>query len=527
VSERILICGGQMIDGKGTPAVRADVLIEGAEIVATGRDLGHADTVLDAEGAIVAPAFVDIHSHSDYTLLIDPRAESALRQGVATEIVGNCGFGCFPVRDPSIARNAVYGYREGIDHFFSHAGEYYDAVDAVSPAVNVATLVPNGQLRMDAGGLKTTPLTPDERTHALRQLDRSMEAGAWGFSTGLEYPAERGAEGDEICAFCKVAARHGGIYATHTRYRDSRSAAAVMEAIETARRAEVSLQISHLLPRNFAEEGHACLECAEQAILAGDPLHFDMHTRLYGITNLSAALPPRLLQLDAEALGSLLRTEEGVAEARAYQSMFTEANWDNVILFDSKVFPQFARRNFSDIARELERDGMGAMLALTGMAPQVMREHYVLRPMYSEEDLFSAFGHRRCMPGSDATTLTQDGPLAGSFFHGAYSWAAWYLSRCALETSLLSLEEAIRHITALPCEKLGIPRRGSLVPGHFADVVVFDPDDFRAQATTYEPNRAATGVRHVLVNGAPAIRDYRITANRNGKALRRERGKAA
>jgi len=521
MNRRILIRGGRVVDGLQSPARQADVLVEDGRIAAVGAVPAGADIVLDAGGAVVAPGFVDIHSHSDYTLLLDPRAESAIRQGVTTEIVGNCGFGCFPVCDPRVARNAVYGYREGTDRFYNDAGEYYDALDEVGPAVNVATLVPNGQLRMDAGAMKTTALSPEERAHALRQLNRSMEAGAWGFSTGLEYPAERGASEEEIVAFCKVVAQYGGIYATHTRYRDSKSAAAVMEAIETARRAEVSLEISHLLPRNYTEEGRACLDCAEAAIRAGDPLHFDMHTRLYGITNLSAALSPRLLQLEPVELARVLGTREGENEARAYRSMFTEANWDRVVLFDSEVFPQFSRRSLTEIAHDLQLDAMGAMLALIRMAPQVMREHYVLRPMYNDADLFSAFEHPRCMAGSDATTLSAGGPLAGSFFHGAYSWASWYLSRCVTDSGLLALEEAIHRLTALPCSKLGIPGRGAIQPGYHADIVVLELEQFREQATTYEPNRPATGVRHLLVNGVVTLEANEITGQRGGRALRR------
>jgi N-acyl-D-aspartate/D-glutamate deacylase len=526
MTKRTLIRGGLVVDGLRSPAVQADVLLDGERILEVGRDLGPADIVLEAEDSVVAPAFVDIHSHSDYTLLVDPRAESAIRQGVATEIVGNCGFGCFPVSNPGIARNAVYGYREGIDHFFADAGSYYDAVDRAAPSVNVATLVPNGQLRMDAGGMKEGPLSPDERAHALKQLGRSMEMGAWGFSTGLEYPAERGADEDEICAFCKVAARYDGMYATHTRYRDSQSAAAVMEAIRTARRASIALEVSHLLPRNFADEGLACIECVDRAIAAGDPLHFDMHTRQYGITTIAAALPPRLLQLTPDTLGSELASRAGLQEARSYRSMFSEADWNNVVLFESKVFPEFGRRSFADIAHSLDTDGLGALLELIRLAPGAMREHFVLRPMYQEVDLFTAFGHARCMPGSDATSLTRDGPLAGSFFHGAYSWAAWYVSRCALQTSLLSLEEAIHRITAMPCSKLGIRRRGALKAGNFADVVVFDPEDFRDRTTTYEPNTVAGGVRHLLVNGTVTILEREVTGFRGGRAIRREAARA-
>jgi N-acyl-D-amino-acid deacylase len=203
--------------------------------------------------------------------------------------------------------------------------------------------------------------------------------------------------------------------------------------------------------------------------------------------------------------------------------MFTEADWTRVILYDSAAFPQFARRSMAQIAGELGTDGLGAMLWLIGTAPEAVRSHYVLRPMYDEADLFTAFGHDRCMAGSDATTLSTTGPLAGRFFHGAYSWAAWYISRVALGSGTLPLEEAIHRITARPCAKLGIPRRGALVPGHYADLVVFDPDRLADRTSMYEPNRPASGVRHLLVNGAITLRDETITRERGGRALQRER----
>src|SRR4051812_4473143 len=183
--------------------------------------------VVDATGLAVAPGFVDIPSPSDYTLLIDPRAVSAVHQGVTTEVVGNCGFGCFPIRDPQTARRAIYGYSDELPVTWSTAGEYFEELERARPAVNVLSLVPNGQLRLATMGLSEHAANDEQLAEMQVLLRESLAEGAWGYSSGLEYAQEQGASEAELTA---LAAR-SPFYATHTRKRDEGAADAVAEAI--------------------------------------------------------------------------------------------------------------------------------------------------------------------------------------------------------------------------------------------------------------------------------------------------------
>src|SRR5215216_533180 len=176
----LVIRNGLVYDGTGADAVRVDVAVAGGRIAAVGAVDAADAPELDASGLAVAPGFVDIHSHSDYTLLAVPRAVSAVRQGVTTEVVGNCGFGCFPIRDPQLARRAIYGYSDDLPLTWSSAGDYFEALDQARPAVNVLSLVPNGQLRLAAAGLVDRPATAPERDDMATLLRDALDDGAWG-----------------------------------------------------------------------------------------------------------------------------------------------------------------------------------------------------------------------------------------------------------------------------------------------------------------------------------------------------------
>src|SRR3954453_7202382 len=189
---KLLIRNGTVYDGTGAPGRVADVAVEDGRILGVGSLDMEADEI-DATGLAVAPGFVDIHSHSDYTLLVDPRAVSAIHQGVTTEVVGNCGFGCFPIRDDALAQRAIYGYSGAVPLDWSSAAGYFERLEAARPAVNVLSLVPNGQLRLATVGLAERPATPEERREMQMLLRESLDAGAWGYSTGLEYAQEQGA----------------------------------------------------------------------------------------------------------------------------------------------------------------------------------------------------------------------------------------------------------------------------------------------------------------------------------------------
>ena len=288
MSRPVLIRRGVLHDGQGSDPVVGDVLIAGEMIadVGTIADPPEDALVIEAAGAVVAPGFIDVHSHSDYTLLVDPRAVSSILQGVSTEIVGNCGHGCAPFRNRKLGPVAVYGPVAEHGDPPGSLKAYFDLLGSRRPAVNVMSLVPNGQLRLSCVGLEARPADKAELAAMGRELETAMEQGGAGLSTGLEYAQEAGATEGEVAALAGVAARHGGIYATHTRDRDENALEAVAEAIRIAERAELPLQISHITPRSGMDVIDRCIDAALDARQRGVPVEFDMHTRTFGFTHL-------------------------------------------------------------------------------------------------------------------------------------------------------------------------------------------------------------------------------------------------
>jgi N-acyl-D-amino-acid deacylase len=518
----LVVRGGTIPDGTGGDPFRADVVVSGAR-VAEIADAGAIDAPqLDATGLLVAPGFIDIHSHSDYTLLIDPRAVSAIHQGVTTEVVGNCGHGCFPVSSAELARNAIYGYHDSVPLTWSRAGEYFDALDRAGPAVNVVSLVPNGQLRLDAVGLRDRPATADELRRMRSRLAESLEAGAWGLSSGLEYATEAGVPEAELEALCKVVARDDALYATHTRRRDAGAAEAVEEAVRTAERTGVRLQVSHLIPRSGLREGERCIEVVDAARGRGLDAAFDMHTRLFGFTYLWTALPSWALDGGAGAIAEHVGDPDARERMKGHESILSSGgDWSRIVLLDNDVWPDQSRRDFGLISAERAQGPLDSVYDLLVDAGDRMHELMVMIRCYTEAEQRLAFEHPLCTPGSDATTLAPDGTLAGSVFHGAYTWAAWYYRYVVRDTGMLSPAEAVRRLTALPAERIGLRDRGTLRVGAFADLAIFDHETFREVATTFEPNQLATGMRHVVVNGTPTLRDGELTGDRAGLVLRR------
>ncbi len=514
----VAIRTGRVVDGTGRAPFVADVGISGDRIVSIG-ETPPAAVELDAAGLDVTPGFVDVHSHSDYTLLVDPRAVSALHQGVTTEIVGNCGHGCFPVGDRELAQRAIYGYTPSLPLTWRNAAGYFERLEAAGPAVNVASLVPNGQLRLAVVGLEDRPATGEERDEMRGLLEESLEQGAWGYSTGLEYAAERAAQVDELSALCAACSRAGGLYATHTRFRDAGSEEAVAEAIETATQANVRLQVSHLVPRNGMDATHTCIEQVERAATQGLDIAFDMHTRLFGTTFLSTAVPPSLLRGDG--VGTSAWKRDTVAAMRSYTSILSAGeNWSRVVLLDNELWPEYARKDVASIAAARDQSPAEAICDLLA-APTALGVLMVIIHCYTEDQQAEAFHHPLCTPGSDATTLATDGPLATSLFHGAYTWAAWYLRFMVRDRGLLSIEEAVKRLTSDPARRVGLPDRGELRPGAFADVTILDTASIRERGTILDPNRLATGVHHVLVNGELALSNSALTGCRSGRVLRR------
>jgi N-acyl-D-aspartate/D-glutamate deacylase len=485
--------------------------------------------VLDATGCLVTPGFIDIHSHSDYTLLVDPRAVSSIAQGVTTEVVGNCGHGCAPIRDTELVRSNIYGFDPRFGLRWDSMSGYLDCLAEARPAVNAASLVPNGNLRLAATGAVDRPATQEELADMRALLRESLDGGAIGYSTGLEYGIERGCAEEEVHELCAAARAHGGFYATHTRNLAGQALETIAEAIRAARKTGVPLQISHIsvvtrLTTGGAREAiEKALEQIESGVRDGLDITFDMHTRSFGTTNLSAILPAWALEGGKHEVEKRLRTPSTRAEMRQHPSIVSalaRGDWTRIVVFDSKASPEVSRKSIAQIAAERGTDPYDTIYDILAAEIDNLHELMVLAHVYSMEAMEPAFLHPLCMVGSDATALAPDGPLAGKVFHGAYTWAAWYWRYFVNERRKLTAEEAVRRLTSLPARRAGIRNRGVLEVGACADVTVFDPRRFAEQGTVFEPNSVATGVRHVVVNGHMAVENGVLRGTRAGQVLR-------
>jgi len=520
----LILRGGTVYDGTGKPAITADIGIENGRIAAIGRIDGEAEREIDAKGLAVAPGFIDIHSHSDYTLLLDPRAVSAIHQGVTLEVIGNCGFGCGPIAGPELAPQAIYGFDGTVPLTWKSLGGYLDRLSSAKPAVNVITLVPNGQLRLSTIGLSDQPAGANDVRKMEDLLREGLSDGAIGYSTGLEYATEVGCGEAELTALARVAGKADGLYATHTRDRAAKSLEAIEEGIRTGRNADVRTQISHLVPRATAGGiFERSIELVEKARAGGQDIRFDMHTRLYGTTMLHTMLPPWAGAGGKEAARANLRSREARQKMRQYQSILSSVgDWHRVVLLDLPIMSEYSRRSLASIAKERGQDAYDAAYDIIEATLDLPRSPMVILLTYTEDQQEAVFRHPLCMPASDATTLAPDGPLGGAVFHGAYTWASWFWRFMVHRTKALTPEDAVHRMTGLPAAVLDIVDRGVLREGARADIAAFDPDGFGERGTTFEPNLLATGMKHVIVNGVLTLTDGKLTGQRGGEVLRRK-----
>lgn len=461
----LVIRDGLVFDGTGATPIKADVGVAAGRIAEIGRVKERGRDEIDAADLSVAPGFIDIDSHSDFTLLVDPRAVNAIHQGVTTEVIGNCGRGCFPISDPILAKQSIYGVTDSTELTWRDMSGYFEQLDAAQPAVNVCSLVPNGQLRLATVGLADRPAAPEELRDMVSHLEAALEQGAWGLSTGLGYATEMGATDEEITVLCKSVARAGGLYATHTRRHDKGASDAVGEAIRTTARTGVRLKVSHQLPRSGAAEGEQCIAVVENAHGNGIDVAFDMHTPLFGTTYLHAALPAWAKEGGSEKTIERLRDREMRAEIMRHESILSASgDWQRIVLLDNDSWPQYSRRSVHDIAVERQQSPLDTVYDLL-LGAEKFADLMVILRCYTEEQQRDVIAHPLCMPGSDATTLAPDGPLSRSVFHGAYSWAAWFYRFMVREWNILTPEDAIHRLTGLPARTLDIKGPGYCTKG--------------------------------------------------------------
>ena len=516
----ILIRGGTVIDGSGCPGVLADVGMQGDRIVAVGPLQGAmAHTVIDAAGLTVAPGFIDIHTHSDFTLLVDGRADSAVCQGVTTEVVGQCGFSAAPLGITPDASQMLGHLEAGVALDWRSFGGYLERLEQARPAVNVAALVGHGALVRAAaeGGVVGM--------EALAEA--AFDEGAWGLSTGLEYWPGNVADAAEIERLAAVAGRRGRLYATHVRNRDVDIERGLAEALRTARGAGARLQISHIQPKFGAAPGAmpAALAQLDAAEADGVDVAFDVIPHEWSHTVVVSCLPAWAREGGAPA--TLARLRDPLQRERMQHNpnpiwrLVPEQQWSRIVLLQSQAHPELVGLDFVEIAARLRTRPFDAVLDLLLAEGEGLAQLLWTARNFEDADICLCLRDRRCSVMSDTLSVSTKGPLAGVIGSlSGYGWTARLLGGYARDRGVLPLAEAVHRITGRPAARLGLVDRGLLRSGALADVVVFDAGAVGDRATAVRPQVHPIGFAHVIVNGVFVLRDGQRNDERPGCVLR-------
>lgn len=528
----LVIAGGFVYDGSGTPPAEVDIGVAGDRIAAVGRiPARRGRTVVEAAGRAVSPGFIDVHDHSDLELLADPRAESAVRQGVTTLISGNCGSSAFPVADAVLEESRAAAASEfGIDMDWRDISGFFARLEKNGTAVNYATLVGHGPIRGAAMGFNDRPPSDAELEKMKIQVAADMDAGALGLSTGLEYTPGSFAGPGEITELCRIVAARGGVYATHMRDEGDFLAEAVGEALEAARRSGVKLQISHLktaFPRNWGKAGEV-LGMIDRAAAEGVEVRADRYPYIAGSTGLSINFPTWARQGTTNEFVARLKDPSLEARLREYAAE-REAkfgSWDRVVISGVSTLKNKWAEGL-DVLAASARVGKTPFIFMRDLIVEERDSVDCVLFMMTEDNLRLILAHPRVGIGSDSSVRAVSGLLAKGKPHPrAFGTFPRILGKYVREEKILPAEAMIRKMTAAPAEMFGLKDRGVIRKGAFADLVVYDPAAVADTATWENPHRYPAGIEAVIVNGGIVVRAGEHSGRHPGRILRRATAKA-
>lgn len=524
-----VLSGGRVVDGTGSPWRRGDVAIDGAEIAAIGPPGSlDGDDVVDVGDRVVAPGFVDIHTHSDFTLPANRDAHSKVRQGVTLEVVGNCGISAAP-RYGDASRGVddwfeAWGLGDDVAPDWESMAEYLSLLEEGGISLHVASLVGHGNVRAAVLGYDDRAPDDDELDEMCALVDEAMREGAVGLSTGLFYPPGCYADTDEVVALAEVAAERGGFYATHMRSESDELIDSVEETLEIGRRADAPVQISHhkaVGPDNWGKIRYT-LRRLELARERGVDVQCDQYPYVASSTSLGALLPNWAHDGGDEALLARLRDEATRERLREELVGAYEGRWDDVLVTNvqDRALKHAEGRTIAELA---DRDGESRDPATVLLDLVLEDENRVSHVNFGmdERDVRTVMSHPLTMVGSDGSSLVPEGPLGEGVPHPrSYGTFPRVLGHYARDEEVLSLEAAVHKMTGLPAARLGLGDRGVLAEGLAADVTVFDPETVAQTGDFLDPAQYPSGVEHVVVDGSFVVRDGEHTGEQPGSVIR-------
>ncbi len=492
----VVLRNGIVVDGTGADRATGDLAIRGDRIVAVGEfEVQGVPVSIDCTGLIIAPGFIDLHNHSDEQIL-EPETRAnlnSLSQGCTTVVTGNCGAGPVDV------------------------GAYYQAIEACGAGTNIAHLLPQGSLRQEVVGLANRPATPEEIAKMQELTRQAMQDGAWGMSTGLIYVPGSYADTDELVAIAQVIGEEGGIYASHMRNESTELLAAVEELLEIGRRAKLPVHASHF--KSSGRDAWGLIRQAakriEQARADGQQATADQYPYIASSTSLAATVIPTSARADShEKFVERLDSAERGPSIRAHIADVLSKKDDGVAIRIARYAarPDWVGKNLREIATAEGITPLELCVKITrGGNAQIVNFSM------NEQDVRFAMQIPWVATASDGRAAIPGADRPHPRYYGTFARKVGFYS---LKEEVLPLEQAVRSCSGLPAEILGLADRGVLKPGHFADVVVFDPVTYIDTATFDDPHRYATGVRQLFVNGTPVVSNGYPTGALAGRVLR-------
>jgi len=517
--------GARIYDGSGGPPYAADVGLVGDQVRHVGRiDPGQGRTALNVSGLCLAPGFIDIHTHSDADIFRYPDDESRVFQGITTEVTGNCGGSAAPVAPEERVELERELAEDGISQRWHDVASYFQALESRRVATNQVLLVGQGTLRRAVAGLANRPLTQSELRRVEYDLELALEQGAAGLSSGLEYTPGRYTPTDELIALSKVLARHGKLYASHIRNEESGLMDSVHEALRIGRDSGARVQVSHL--KACGRPNWPQLEPAIQAIETARATGLDVYADAYPYTaystGLTIFLSDEAREGGAEAMLQRLRDPQQRASIR--DSLPARIHSDPGG-FEAVVIAATAAPDKSVVGLNLAE-----IAAARGIAPaeallQVLEEgatsvSFVGHAM-DEQQVARVLAHPLVMVASDGYAMAPRGEALQRRPHPrSYGTFARVLHKYVRDDGVLDLQTAVHKMSAMPAAQLRLKDRGRIAVGCKADLVAFDAQRVREEATFADPHKLATGFTHVWVNGVRVVADGHSTGARPGRALR-------
>lgn len=524
-----IIRNGTIYDGTGAPAYVADIAITGDRVTAIGKlDNSSAAREIDATGLAVAPGFFNLLSHAHVSLLKDGRVMSDVMQGVTFEVLSEISLSPLS-KSTADYLSKLFGEDE-VELSWTSLGDYLELVESSGVATNFGTFVSAATVRMNVLGMDDVDPTQDQLEAMKAQVDQAMRDGAFGLTTALIYAPATFAETDELIELAKVAGRYGGIYTAHIRSEANQFIEAIDETLRIGREASLPVKIHHLKAAGKPNwhKMDIAIEKIEAFRKEGNSITADMYTYVAGATGLDASMPTWVQAGGYEKWAERLR--DPAIRARVKDEMATNAqDWENLgyfagpdgmllVEFRNEDLKKYTGMTLSNVAAVRGQDHLDTIIDLVIEDGSRVGTVYFLM---SEENLKKQIRQPWMMFGSDAPAPAAEGKqLQNSAHPRTYGNVARLLGKYVRDEQVISLQEAVRRLTLLPAQTLGVSERGRLVPGFYADITIFDPDMIEDQATFEDPHQYANGIRHVLVNGMQVIADGEHTGATPGRAVR-------